>query len=156
MYKRTALHSVLIYVEYLRFNYVDAARQRGWHDTHICHALLLGILLYGFTFLLCISFKFKLLFNLTSDISVVCYIVPCIHRVTIHFALEPSFWAADSLETTHRLLIQLFFFSVEMIIKILLYNSEFLIKRKSFSVSLISSKKLDYIFSKHNVSTCML
>lgn len=80
------------------------------HDTYICHALLLGILLYGFTFLLCISFNFNLLlFNFTSDMSVVCYIVPCIHRVTIHCALEPSFSVADSLETTHRLLIKLFF-----------------------------------------------
>lgn len=110
MYKRTALHSVLIYVEYLRFNYVDAARQRGWHDTQIFHALLWGILLYGFTFLLCTSFNFKLmLFNLTSHMSVVCNIVPCIHWVTIHCALEPSFWVADSLEITHRLLIQLIF-----------------------------------------------
>lgn len=53
-------------------------------------------------------------------------------------------------------IIPVMFFSVEIIIKILLYNSEFLIKRKCFSVSLISSKKLDYIFSKHNVSTCIL
>lgn len=58
------------------------------------------------------------------------------------------------LEITHRLYIQLFF-SVEMIIKILLYNSEFFIKRKSFLVAIISSKKLGYIFTKHNVSTCM-
>lgn len=49
-----------------------------------------------------------------------------------------------------------YFLFVEMIIKILLYNSEFFIKRKSFSVSLITSKRLDYIFTKHNVNTCML
>lgn len=37
--------------------------------------------------------------------------LPCIHQITIrtlHCALEPSFWVADSLEITHRL-IQLFF-----------------------------------------------
>lgn len=79
--------------------------------------------------------------------------LPSIYQVTIktiQCAYEPSFWVADALEFTHRLI---HFFSLEIMSQILLYNSEFFIKRRAFRLFLISSKMFGYISSKCNVST---
>lgn len=152
MYKRNALHSVWIYVEYIRFNYVDAAR--GWHDSRYTHMPCTFI---RHSFVRFYSFTLHII---QLQLVVVQLYVRYVSRM-LHCTLYSSGYNSLRIGTflfgcwffkNHAN----YFFSVEMIIKILLYNSEFLIKRKSFSVSLISSKKLDYIFSKHNVSTCML